>query len=224
MPALLLDLDGTFIDTAPDMVAVLNTLCEELGRPPVPYARARNQVSNGAVGLIRLALGPDLPETKLEPLRLRYLELYESSLCIKSQVFSGLRELVEQLDEKAVPWGIVTNKPAFLTEPLLAQLGLAPGVVVSGDSLPQRKPDPAPLLAAAKAIEIDAKDCIYVGDAPRDIEAGRAAGMTTLAAAYGYVDLRERIAAWRSDGIIGHSVDLRRALATIWPDAIHEAA
>lgn len=224
MPALLLDLDGTLIDTAPDMVAVLNTLCEELGRPPIPYARARNQVSNGANGLIRLALGTDLPEPELEGLRLRYLELYQDALCVNSRIFRGLRELVNNLNDNLMPWGIVTNKPGFLTEPLLAQLRLAPAVVISGDSLPQRKPDPAPLLAAADAIGTETKDCIYVGDAPRDIDAGRAAGMRTLAAAYGYVGLGEQVTAWGADGILGHSVELRGALEKIWPDAVHEAA
>lgn len=224
MPALLLDLDGTFIDTAPDMVAVLNRLCDELREPPVSFARARNQVSNGAVGLVRLALGTAAGEAELESLRQRYLTLYAESLCINSSVFRSLRNLTHNLDQYGIPWGIVTNKPAFLTEPLLAQLELAPAVVISGDTLPRRKPDPAPLLAAAEAIDIAPTDCIYVGDAPRDIQAGQAAGMKTVAAAYGYIELGERIDQWGADEIVGHSTQLRPLLRKFWPNTNNEAA
>ena len=224
MSALLLDLDGTFIDTAPDMVAVLNRLCDELGEPPVSFARARNQVSNGAVGLVRLALGSTPEDAELESLRMRYLALYEQSLCIKSNLFSGLQDLINSLDKEGTPWGIVTNKPGFLTEPLLALLHLAPAVVISGDSLPQRKPDPAPLLAAAAALEVAPDACIYVGDAPRDIQAGHAAGMQTVAAAYGYVELSERIDQWGADEIVGHSTQLQGVLKKLWPHTNHEAA
>jgi phosphoglycolate phosphatase len=186
--AVLFDLDGTLIDTAPDMVTALQHLQQEHGVEPAPYDLARSFVSNGAIGLLTLGF----PEVEIEfgdELHQHYLELYAEMICQESRIFDGLDELLDQLDDLGCPWGIVTNKPEQLTEPLLTALALAErsACIVSGDTLSVRKPDPAPLLLGCDLIGVDAATSIYIGDAERDIEAGRRAGMATIAAAYGYI-------------------------------------
>ncbi len=134
--AVLWDLDGTLVDTAPDLVAVINTLLASRGLPPVPFAVARNEVSNGALGLIRLGLGPQGSAKETEVIRQEFLETYTQQICIRSQVFKGLEDILSTLDKQGTGWGIVTNKPHAMTEPLLKALGLMnrPGCVVSGDT------------------------------------------------------------------------------------------
>ena len=213
--AVLFDLDGTLVDTAPDLVAVLNRLLVERGRARMPYAVARNEVSNGAGGLLRLGFGEHMKPDEIERMRPRFLELYAEDVASKSRLFIEL----DTLDEvgSRVELGIVTNKPDAFTRPLLAALELAERVrcVVSGDRLPQRKPDPAPLKLAADELGIAAARCVYVGDAPRDIEAGQAAGMATIAAAYGYIRPRENPFAWGADAVIRRPRDLGAALAAL---------
>jgi len=198
--AILFDLDGTLVDTAPDMVAVLADMMRHDGREPVDYALGRSHVSNGSAGLIQLGF-PDIDDEQHELLRLDYLDRYEQAVCVKSRVFAGLDVLLDQLDENHVPWGIVTNKPARMTKPLLASLGLTGRVAcqVSGDTIAQRKPHPAPLLLACELAGIVPERTVYVGDAVRDIEAGRAAGMPTIAAAYGYITDDDDPANWQAD-------------------------
>ena len=186
--AVLFDLDGTLIDTAPDMVTVLQQIQQEHGIEPAGYDLARSYVSNGAIGLLTLGF----PEVHIEfgdELHQQYLERYAEMICQESRIFAGLDELLDQLDDIECPWGIVTNKPEQLTEPLLIALGLAErsSCIVSGDTLSVRKPDPAPLLLGCDLIGVDAETSIYIGDAERDIEAGRRAGMATIAAGYGYI-------------------------------------
>jgi len=213
LQAVLLDLDGTLIDTAPDMVAALNQLLLEQGAAPAPYAVARNQVSNGAAGLLRMGLGPQAA-TDVR-LRQRYLDIYAERLCTNSFIFNGLQSLFELIYNTGLSWGVVTNKPAWLTEPLLAQLNPqpTPGCIVSGDTLPERKPHPAPLQLAAETLGIPPLDCIYVGDSARDIQAGRAAGMRTIAAAYGYILPGEDIQAWQADFTIRRPEHLAQHIA-----------
>jgi phosphoglycolate phosphatase len=213
--AILFDLDGTLVDTAPDLVAVLNGLLTEHGRARVPYAIARNEVSNGAAGLLRLGF-PDLAQgSELERLRTRFLEIYAQNICVGSRLFIALAEVREHARGHA--WGIVTNKPGALTDALLERLGLAgePGCVIGGDRLPIRKPDPAPLLLAAEELGVAAARCVYIGDAPRDVEAGRAAGMATVAARYGYIRPRENVAAWGADRVLEQPRALGRVLAEL---------
>jgi phosphoglycolate phosphatase len=186
--AVLFDLDGTLLDTAPDMVGALNSLRAEQGLGPIDYDFARAHVSNGALGLIHISFG-DLDEDHRVRLRDRYLALYAGRLATATVLFDGMADVLDDLERKNMPWGIVTNKPAYLTEPLLESLGLRQrcACVVSGDTLPERKPHPRPLLYAAALMGMDATQAMYVGDSDRDIAAGRAAGMTTVAAAYGFV-------------------------------------
>lgn len=207
--AILFDLDGTLVDTAPDMVAVLTQLQKDNGFEPLPYEIARANVSNGAVGLIRLAFSM-LDDSERDRLRCEYLERYEASVCIGSTVFPGLTPLLDRLNAHAVPWGVVTNKPQRMTDPLLEKLGLSQSIActVSGDTLPQRKPHPAPMLLASKTIDVPPHKTIYVGDAARDIEAGRAAGMRTIAASYGYITPGDDPAAWQADQIAGTTGEL----------------
>ena len=186
--AVLFDLDGTLVDTAPDMVTVLQHLQQEHGIEPAVYELARSYVSNGAIGLLTLGF-PDVAIEFGDDLHQEYLERYAEMICQESRIFAGLDELLDQLDDIDCPWGIVTNKPEQLTEPLLIALGLAEraSCIVSGDTLSVRKPDPAPLLHGCDLIGVEAETSIYIGDAERDIEAGRRAGMATIAAGYGYI-------------------------------------
>jgi len=211
---LLLDLDGTLVDTAPDMVRVLDALCDEHGVPRVAYPRARNQISNGVNALLELAF-PSLEEPLAARLRARFLVLYAQRLAVASRLFPGIAELLTALDRAPLPWGVVTNKPAALTEPLLRQLGIAAraGCIVSGDSTTHSKPHPEPLLHASRLLGLAPDACIYVGDAERDVRAGGAARMFTVVAAYGYIEDRARIAAWRADAVIEHPRELLRWLA-----------
>lgn len=213
--AILFDLDGTLVDTAPDMVAVLTELQKDNGCEPLPYELARSHVSNGAKGLIRLAFA-HLEDTARERLHRDYLERYERSVCVASTLFPGLSELLDRLDGHDKPWGIVTNKPKRMTEPLLEQLGLAERIActVSGDTLPQRKPHPAPMLLACKMLGMPPGKAIYVGDASRDIEAGRAAGMGTIAAAYGYITGDDDPASWGSDHVAANTEELTQLVLT----------
>ena len=189
----LFDLDGTLLDTAPDMIAALNQLRAEHNATALPYDLARTQVSHGSSGLVRLGF-PELQGEAFEQLRLRFLDLYTARLTNETALFEGFEVVLATLEQRAMPWGIVTNKPAFLTDPLLAALGLdrRAGAVVSGDTLPQRKPHPAPLLLAASQLQLPPATCLYVGDAERDVQSARAAGMPVLVARYGYLGPRRR--------------------------------
>ncbi len=208
--AILFDLDGTLVDTAPDLVAVLNRMLADAGRAPMPYAIARNEVSNGSTGLVRLGFGATGPAAEFESLRARFIELYARNVCINSRLYITLDDINDSIYKVGRRWGVVTNKPRAMTVPLLDALGLGgkPGSIVSGDQLPQRKPHPAPLLLAAEELEIAPQRCVYVGDAPRDIEAGRAAGMITIAAAYGYIRPHVDVTAWGADQVARHPREL----------------
>jgi N-acetyl-D-muramate 6-phosphate phosphatase len=213
--AVLLDLDGTLADTAPDLVGVLNRLLLAEGLPRMPYAIARNVASNGAAGLLKLGFGEQQTEHELETRRARFLDDYAQNLCIESRLFIDIEYISHKEDD--IRWGIVTNKPEALTLPLLVQLGIhdLPGCIVSGDRLPQRKPHPAPLQLAAAELGVEPASCVYVGDAPRDIEAGRAADMATIAAAYGYIRPSDDPTSWGADLVIRRPEELPDALRTL---------
>jgi phosphoglycolate phosphatase len=211
--AVLFDLDGTLVDTAPDMVAVLADMQAAHGLARLPYVTGRAQVSNGAIGLLRLAF-PGREIDMFGALHVEYLERYARSLCVNSALFPGLAKLLDDLDRRRCPWGVVTNKPAHLTEPLMRALRLADraACIVSGDTLPERKPDPAPLLLAASRLGVVPAESVYIGDAARDIDAGRAAGMTTIAAAYGYIVPDDKIENWGADSIVADTSELAQVL------------
>jgi len=208
--AILFDLDGTLIDTAPDMGAALNNLLIEEGLAPIPLKIIRPYVSQGALVLTRLGFSEQVTESEIEPLRLRYLDHYRAIVADDSVLFDCFEEVLNRLEEQNIPWGIVTNKPQWLTTPLLEHMGLhkRAAVVICGDTLEKRKPHPLPLIVAAETIGIACKNCVYVGDDPRDIEAGRAAKMKTLIAAYGYISKDTSLDEWQAEGIIESPLDL----------------
>ena len=209
LAAALLDLDGTLLDTAPALARSLNTLRTEQQRPPLPFATIRPLVSHGARAMLRMAF-PDIDADRFEPLLARFLELYHSQLAVDTQLFPGFDEVLSRLDAQHIPWGVVTNKPRWLAEPLLQQLGLyqRAGCVLSGDSLPVQKPDPLPLLTAARQINVLPANCLYLGDALRDAEAARAAGMVGLGARYGYIGASDNIENWPFTAWIDEPLEL----------------
>lgn len=213
--AVLFDLDGTLLDTALDMVPALNQLRLEQGRPELAYAQVRAQVSNGSTGLLSLGF-PDTAGAALEALRARLLQIYRGRIAHATVAFPGFDTVLPALQQRGLHWGVVTNKPGWLTEPLMAALGLdtRAAVVVSGDTLPERKPHPRPLLHAAQRMAVAPAACVYVGDARRDVEAAQAAGMPALAARYGYLAPGDDPLAWRPDACIDHPVELLQ-----WLDA-----
>jgi phosphoglycolate phosphatase len=198
--AVFFDLDGTLVDTAPDMVGALQDLQKSKGVEPVPYELGRSHVSNGAVGLLSLAF-PDESITPESPLLCEFIDRYTAQVCTKSVLFDGMGALLDRLDDASRAWGVVTNKPAYLTEAILEKLALAERSVctISGDTLATRKPDPAQLLHACQLVGVTTDECIYVGDAERDIEAGRRAGIATVAAGYGYVVAEDDPRRWGAD-------------------------
>ena len=209
MEAVFFDLDGTLVDTAPDMVGALQDLQRAHGRAPIAYDAGRANVSNGAMGLLRVGF-PDLDEDALGRLVAGYLERYAPRVSLQTIVFPGLDLLLERLDAAGCPWGVVTNKPEALTAPLMAALGLDGRSVatVSGDTLAERKPAPEPLWHACEIAGVDAARSVYIGDALRDIEAGRAAGMTTIAATYGYITDDDDPSTWGADQVATSTAEL----------------
>jgi len=209
--AVLFDLDGTLLDTAPDMIFALNSVCTDRGIAHIPYARARGFVSNGAVGLLRLAF-PDFDASRDPDLHRLFLERYAERLAVDTQLFPRLDTLLDALESQGVPWGVVTNKPGHLTEPLLEALGLGhrSACTVSGDTLPERKPHPRPIQFALERLSLAANPgrAVYVGDARRDIESGRAAGTRTIAVRYGYVEPGQDPATWGADHLVDTTLDL----------------
>lgn len=199
--AVLFDFDGTLADTAPDLGATLNLLRGEAGLEPLPLATLRPYASNGVRGLLKIGFGIAPEDETYGRLQQRFLDLYPSMLCVGTRLFPGIPELLAALESRAIPWGVVTNKAQRFTLPLLAQLGLEgrAACVVSGDSARRPKPAPDPLWLAASALGVAPGRCLYAGDDLRDIEAARAAGMRSVAAAYGYLGDGPPIAEWGAD-------------------------
>lgn len=208
--AVLFDLDGTLLDTAPDLLNALNTLLAKKKRPSLSLEKVRNYVSQGSVALTRLGFPEVKDEEKFNALRLELLDLYAESICVDTKLFSHMEDLLLNIEAQGVPWGVVTNKPDWLTQPLLKKLALhkRAACVVSGDSLPQRKPLPEPLLHACELIRASPTYSLYVGDDPRDIYAGNAAGMYTCVARYGYIQPGAEVDRWGADFTIASPKEL----------------
>jgi 2-phosphoglycolate phosphatase len=212
----LFDLDGTLADTAPDLAFALNRLLEEQGHSPLPFEEIRPVVSHGGIALIKHGFRIGESDPDFAPLRERLLEIYRGNLTRGTRLFPGMAELLEHLEGSGRQWGVVTNKPAWLTEPLLEELGIAhrAATVVSGDTLAERKPHPAPLLLACRQAQSGPEQCLYVGDAERDIQAGRNAGMRTLVALFGYLGDDDRPEGWGADGMISDPREINGWLET----------
>lgn len=206
----LFDLDGTLADTAPDLAYALNFVLEEQGLAPLPFETIRPVVSHGGIALIKLGFGIDETAGNFHPLRQRLLDIYRANIARETRLFDGMSPLLDCLEQRGLNWGVVTNKPAWLTEPLLQELGLSEraAAIVSGDTLPQRKPHPAPMLLACEQAGSDAAHCLYIGDAERDIEAGRNAGMRTLVALFGYIGNTDFPEHWQADGMVESALDI----------------
>ena len=206
--AILFDLDGTLADTAPDLAAAVNRLRTDRGLQPTPYAILRPTASAGARGMIGAAFGLTPADEGYESLRLAWFDNYQAAMAVHSTLFGGVTELLDGLAAAGIAWGIVTNKPARFTDPLVPKIGLAhAGCVISGDTTGHAKPHPAPLLEGARRLDIAAADCWYVGDDLRDIEAGHAAGMVTVACTWGYCGAIEP-ASWGADHLLDTPTDL----------------
>ena len=207
--AVLFDLDGTLLDTAPDMVGALNALRREKSLASLPYEAVRGGVSHGAARVVRTGF-PDADPQSFAALQRRFLEIYRGALSSGTRLFPGMEAVLETLAAWEIKTGIVTNKAAWLTEPLLEQLGLRARFVcvVSGDTVAEKKPHPLPLLHAATLAGVAPENCIYVGDAQRDVQAAHAAGMRALVANYGYLLPGEDSAAWGGDAYLHEPMDL----------------
>ncbi len=211
------DLDGTLADTAPDLVAATNKLLVARKLTPKPYEFLRPYASAGARGLLEGAFGISPDHEDFVALRDEFFSNYEKALLVDSKLFDGIEHLLDQMDAAKVPWGIITNKSERFTNPLTDLMGLRQRAIstVSGDTTPHSKPHPEPILHAARSTNIDPTKSIYVGDDIRDVIAGKAAGMRTVAAAYGYCGCKEPPEAWGADYIVNHPSDL---LEIIFPN------
>jgi phosphoglycolate phosphatase len=208
--AVLFDLDGTFADTAPDLGAALNHVRGLHRLPPLPLALTRLQASHGSAGLLKLGFNVTPEAAEFPALRDAFLAYYSANICVHTTLFAGMADLIGTLEQRGLPWGIVTNKPQRFTLPLMQALGMATraACLVSGDTCAHAKPHPAPLLHAAEIIGVAPQNCLYLGDDKRDMEAGCAAGMPSLIALYGYIDPQAELASWPAAGAIAAPLDL----------------
>lgn len=209
-PAILFDLDGTLIDTAPDFIRIIKLMCANHNHPCPTDGGIREQVSAGARSMVRLMFGELADVMDDDPMLLAYrqefLDLYEQDICVDSQLFAGLDELLVILEKNNVPWGIVTNKPRYLAQILLDKLSLTKrcSVLVCPDDVTHTKPDPEPMFLACQRLGVEPKNCMYIGDHIRDIQAGKAAGMTTVVAEFGYLSAQDRLDLpnWNADTVV----------------------
>lgn len=213
--AVLFDLDGTFADTAPDLGYALNSMLAERGRAPLPIERIRRVASSGARGLLGLGfeISPGAPG--YDDMAREFLDRYECNLCRETRLFPGMDALLQAIEARRMPWGIVTNKAQRFTFPLLRLLGVyeRANCVVCGDSTPYRKPHAAPMFAAAETMRVPPAACLYLGDDERDMLAGRAAGMRVAIAQYGYLGTANHPDQWDADFRIAHPLELIPAIS-----------
>ncbi|OGU20515.1 MAG: phosphoglycolate phosphatase [Hydrogenophilales bacterium RIFOXYD1_FULL_62_11] len=207
--AVLFDLDGTLVDTAPDLGYALNLQRARHGLPPLADDIIRPQASHGARGLLGIGFDLHPDDAKFASMREEFLQLYADNICHHSRPFDGILDLLAALDARQLKWGVVTNKPARFTEPLMSILDLAEraACIVSGDTCPQSKPHPAPMRAAAELCGVGPGQCLYLGDAERDIQAANAAAMPALVAAWGYLDAADQPHTWGAHAQIHHPLE-----------------
>lgn len=208
--AILFDLDGTLIDSAPDLGAAADKMRVDRGLPSLNLAVYRPMAGAGARGMLGIAFGITPTDSSYDDMREEFFSNYESCMTERTFVFDGVSDLIREIERRQIQWGVVTNKSARFTNPLVRTMPLFAnaGAVISGDTTPHAKPHPAPLLEAAKRLGLQAHQCIYVGDDERDIVAGKAAGMPTVAASYGYLGAHTDTAAWKADTEIKSPLEL----------------
>lgn len=210
--AVMFDLDGTLLDTAPDFVVVVNRLLEENQRPTLPAEKIRATVSNGSKALVKMAFALEESDARFEPLRQRLLEIYLSHHSVLTRPFPGISELIAKLSERNIAWGIATNKPSAYTLPLMTDMNMQPPPVsiICPDHVTHAKPDPESLFLAGTQLGCSPQEIIFIGDHKRDIDCGKSAGSITIAAAYGYIDEGEKVEDWLADHAVNHADE-------IWP-------
>jgi len=210
LKAVLFDLDGTFADTAQDLAAALNYVLAENNQATLHFNDIRPEVSNGGIALIKLGFKIETDHPKFETYRQQLLDYYQQNIAQFTKPFDGMEQVLSYLQQHNIGWGIVTNKPAWLTDPLMDALSLPtqPLCVISGDTLSTRKPDPEPLLHACQLMNCEANETIYIGDAKRDIEAGQRANMQTLVALFGYIGEDDKPESWGATDSVSHPNDI----------------
>lgn len=212
--AVLFDMDGTLLDTAPDFIAICQAMLAERGLPRVDDKLVRDQISGGARAMVSaaFAMSPEAPE--FEALRLKFLERYQTDCAVHSTLFDGMAELLADIEKANLIWGVVTNKPVRFARPIMEQLGLSErsAVLICPDHVTKSKPDPEPLLLACKMLDLDPASVLFVGDDLRDIESGRDAGTKTAAVRYGYIHPQDNPDHWGADVVVNHPLELRRVL------------
>ncbi|KNC12787.1 MULTISPECIES: N-acetylmuramic acid 6-phosphate phosphatase MupP [Pseudomonas] len=212
--AVLFDMDGTLLDTAPDFIAICQAMRAARQLPPIDEQRVRDVISGGAKAMVQAAfdLSPQAPE--FETLRLEFLERYQDGCAVHSHLYDGMAQLLADIEQARLIWGVVTNKPLRFAEPIMQQLGLAQrsAILICPDHVTRSKPDPEPLLLACSKLELDPASVLFVGDDLRDIESGRDAGTKTAAVRYGYIHPNDNPDHWGADVVVDHPSDLRRVL------------
>ena len=209
--AVLFDFDGTLADSAPDLAAALNRMRTQRGLQPLEVEATRSYVSMGARGMLRVGFGMAPDSEGYAAMREEFLALYSEAICVHTRLMNGMREVLVELERRAIPWGIVTNKAMRLTERIVPALGLEPACVVGGDSTPHLKPHPDPLYLASEQLKLAPPKCFYVGDDLRDIEAGHAAGMKAAAVKWGYLN-GGKPETWNAEWLIDQPEDLLQYL------------
>ncbi|MBD8622088.1 MULTISPECIES: N-acetylmuramic acid 6-phosphate phosphatase MupP [unclassified Pseudomonas] len=212
--AVLFDMDGTLLDTAPDFVAICQAMRAERGLAPIDQQRVRDVISGGAKAMIQASFDLAPESAEFEALRLEFLERYQHGCAVHSHLYEGMAQLLADIEQAKLIWGVVTNKPLRFAEPIMQQLGLAQrsAVLICPDHVTRSKPDPEPVLLACSRLDLDPASVLFVGDDLRDIESGRDAGTRTAAVRYGYIHPDDNPDHWGADVVVDHPSDLRRVL------------
>ncbi|MCF7534806.1 N-acetylmuramic acid 6-phosphate phosphatase MupP [Pseudomonas petrae] len=212
--AVLFDMDGTLLDTAPDFIAICQAMLAERGLPRVDDKLIRDEISGGARAMVSAAFAISPEAAEFEALRLEFLARYQTDCAVHSTLFDGMAELLADIEKANLIWGVVTNKPVRFAQPIMEQLGLSErsAVLICPDHVTKSKPDPEPLLLACKMLDLDPASVLFVGDDLRDIESGRDAGTKTAAVRYGYIHPQDNPDHWGADVVVNHPLELRRVL------------
>lgn len=212
--AVLFDMDGTLLDTAPDFIAVAQAMRQARGLSRIPDQQVRDVVSGGARAMVLSAFDVDPLSEEFETLRLEFLDRYQDHCAVESKLYDGMAQLLSEIEAADLLWGVVTNKPLRFAEPIMQQLGLSArsAVLVCPDHVSKSKPDPEPMLLACSQLGLEPSTTLFVGDDLRDIESGRAAGSRTAAVRYGYIHPHDNPDEWGADIVIDHPLELRAIL------------
>lgn len=214
LEAVLFDMDGTLLDTAPDFVAVIQAMRAARDLPPVPEKTVRDVVSGGARAMVSCAFEIDPASDEFESLRLEFLDRYQDACAVHSALYDGMAEVLADIEAAGLKWGVVTNKPVRFAEPIMQQLNLAQrsAILVCPDHVARSKPDPEPMVLACKQLNVSPEATLFIGDDQRDVESGRAAGSRTVAVTYGYIHPEDNPRSWGADAVIDHPSELRALL------------